>query len=1301
MKRLVGVIVLLASLVADAKDFRIEEAKLYERFDAKKGPFCSVKPFKAFVPMDWRGKVVEFVAFAQNGTMELKVNECDLGRMMPPVGVVNLSGVIRYGETNDFVVTLHGDGQKLPYSMRDLSRYTMGLSGKKDRPVFRVTDPVRITDVFAKTSWRERRVDFEVEIEKFGEFEASRAFDGKSTLVVDVQDEASNVVKTLRRDIVLTNGINLVTFGESWPDARTWELNAPYLYTAKVTLESAHASRVSHVFTFGFREYWRDGKDIYLNGHKCHFRIAYPQYARAEGVSFLRLIGYNAVIMPHAHQSFPTEYPTPEFAADLDRMGIAIFGALPSINKLREGVRGGESRREYERYVKLCLRRLRNHPSLAAFYTSVNSNCPIWNNHPDKIAQIPDESAQARNIDEACEIARKVFPGVLYYSHADGSCGDISSNNSYLNWTPLQEREDWLEQWSEKGLWPYQAAEWGQPYLGSYYNVTEFCGTEYWSIYWGERAYEEEPEEAARQLQYLSLRGFHGHGHGSREIWKFPLFWDLQKLFAWRSNRAYRSDGLGGGLLYFNIYEGWGDPQERYKKYDPICGYFLLGSCTNFFNVGDAKPSWANPNFDGYQWGNKDLCCYIGGSPRHTDKTHAYYAGEKIEKQLVVIWDGPGEKSVKCRVQSAACGVDKTFDVKLKTGDIRKLPFEVIAPNVKEKTSYRIVADFGGEWTDAFDIEVYPKYEVTPVVRPGFFASLFGAKQPTVKLFDPKGESEDVLKALGIAYEKIASLNELRDEPAYVVIGKNAMENNSFDVTPAQIISGLRILMLPQTPQTLEGIGFRVQDTMSRQLYAQDRSLGLCDDELSYWRGAPKYGKGAHGSVMDHNTRRGPRWTRIHTVAGLVLEAPQEVGFIPQIDGEFDMNYAALMTFSCGKGAIHFCTLDFERRMGVDPAATRVARAVFRDFLTAENPAPAEVRILRNGARDTWPEVCSAAEEGTSFVIVANDRLAREAGFGLRACETCRVAKADSPAFKGCGQNLWRWREPISAQAITTAPAGWQVSADGFAAEGRIGAGRIVFIQADAEALINRYNDKGDKNWGRKHRNVSYSAEHARQLVARVATNLGAQPSEKVLKRLLYVDDGQPFDNVPHFQVLGPFAAKDETKAQLDVVFPGEDYAIRGDSNPNPVFNLPQGGTANWRPTVLSDENGKVDLASRCSDTISSVHYAQGVIKSECERDAILKLGCDWRMIVWLNGEKIYRSEGGPKDAIFPVKVHLKKGENVLAVKIGGGLMGNAFWVKVERPKSVRIRKNAFDGPLPSLYRLEYPARDPYTFTYW
>ena len=95
MKRQVCAIVALAAFVAGAKDFRIEEAELHERFDEKKGPFCSVKPFKAFVPMDWRGKVVEFVAFAQNGTMELKVNECDLGRMMPPVGVVNLSGVIR------------------------------------------------------------------------------------------------------------------------------------------------------------------------------------------------------------------------------------------------------------------------------------------------------------------------------------------------------------------------------------------------------------------------------------------------------------------------------------------------------------------------------------------------------------------------------------------------------------------------------------------------------------------------------------------------------------------------------------------------------------------------------------------------------------------------------------------------------------------------------------------------------------------------------------------------------------------------------------------------------------------------------------------------------------------------------------------------------------------------------------------------------------------------------------------------------------------------------------------------------
>jgi hypothetical protein len=49
----------------------------------------------------------------------------------------------------------------------------------------------------------------------------------------------------------------------------------------------------------------------------------------------------------------------------------------------------------------------------------------------------------------------------LYFSHADGREADISSSNLYFNFTPLQEREEWLSQWATNGILPWYAAEFG------------------------------------------------------------------------------------------------------------------------------------------------------------------------------------------------------------------------------------------------------------------------------------------------------------------------------------------------------------------------------------------------------------------------------------------------------------------------------------------------------------------------------------------------------------------------------------------------------------------------------------------------------------------------------------------------------------------------------------------------------------------------------------------------------------------------------------------------------------------------
>ena len=272
--------------------------------------------------------------------------------------------------------------------------------------------------------------------------------------------------------------------------------------------------------------------------------------------------------------------------------------------------------------------------------------------------------------------------------------------------------------------------------------------------------------------------------------------------------------------------------------------------------------------------------------------------------------------------------------------------------------------------------------------------------------------------------------------------------------------AGLNIVVLPQESSTWQAFGLRPMDAMTRMLWARDPSLRLTDDMLAYWRGAPKYGTKDWGPVMSHTKQRGPRWTRNHVVAGLVLQIPEQVGYESIISGEFDMNYAAVLRFRSGRGAITYCTLDFENRMGVDPAATEVARQVLANAAAKREDRPSAALYVKEDDKASWSALKAKAESGAVVLVENNARLAKEAGLALAAPAEVRKAKpATGEAFRGIGPELWRWSDRLDVTKVTAAPAPFAVSADGLVAEAKIGAGRVVFLMVPRGQLLSRYRD--------------------------------------------------------------------------------------------------------------------------------------------------------------------------------------------------------------------------------------------------
>ena len=107
------------------------------------------------------------------------------------------------------------------------------------------------------------------------------------------------------------------------------------------------------------------------------------------------------------------------------------------------------------------MRTWRNYPCIVAASTGVNQMCPERNMRPEILGQVREEGGVVDNIEFAAGVAREMNPNCLYFSHADGTEADISSSSLYFNFTPLQEREEWLSQWATNGILPWYAAEFG------------------------------------------------------------------------------------------------------------------------------------------------------------------------------------------------------------------------------------------------------------------------------------------------------------------------------------------------------------------------------------------------------------------------------------------------------------------------------------------------------------------------------------------------------------------------------------------------------------------------------------------------------------------------------------------------------------------------------------------------------------------------------------------------------------------------------------------------------------------------
>lgn len=401
---------------------------------------------------------------------------------------------------------------------------------------------------------------------------------------------------------------------------------------------------------------------------------------------------------------------------------------------------------------------------------------------------------------------------------------------------------------------------------------------------------------------------------------------------------------------------------------------------------------------------NRPLLAWIAGKPeRFTSKDHIFRPGEALEKQLIVINNSRvtvranaswtldlGKSEVSADVDMLNHPLTRLADtlshsegeregvrgnlvaVRAVTGERREaedersptriagrtnvvvvtgqqehVPLRFVLPTNLAPGEYRLTAkvefDTGEVQTDEFAIHVLPNRAPLQMDN-------------RIALFDPKGETTELLRTLGMRFESVDVTTDLAGFDV-LVVGKGALTVDGPAPDIRRVSDGLKVLVFEQTSEVLEKrFGFRVTEYGLRNVFPRvpdhPALAGLRAEHLRDWRGSatllppelkyelnPKYNGAPTVKWCDLPVTRLWRCGNQGNVASVLIEKPVRGDFLPLVDGGFSLQYSPLLEFREGRGLVLFCQLDVTGRTERDPAAERLTGNLL-EYVSSWAPAP-------------------------------------------------------------------------------------------------------------------------------------------------------------------------------------------------------------------------------------------------------------------------------------------------------------------------------------------------------------------------
>jgi hypothetical protein len=937
------------------------------------------------IPGDWAGRRIVLSADYLNSRAVAYLDGQPVGDIKFPGGELDVTQACHPGATHVlslFVEALPLKGVLLSYTDTNTAREVKGQVPRRGLcgDVFLESTPAgpRIGDVRVDTSVRRGEMTCDAALEGLER-------DQPYALRAQIRSEGAVLREFTSRAFQAGDvAAGRMAFSAAWCPDRLWDLHTPQnVYTLAVSLVDG-AGKVldsSRNVRFGFREFWIDGRDFYLNGTRIHLSAvpldnaqvgaAWATYAGArESLERLKSFGINFVYThnygcePGSHLSFTEVLRA---AADV---GMLVAFSQPHFAHYDWRDPEGDSTGNYARHAEFYVRQAQNHPSVVAYATSHNATGYEEDMNPDLIDGVRDPRGPggAKSVERplrAEKIIRGIDPGRIVYHHSSGNLGAMHTSNFYPNFAPIQELSDWFEHWATEGTKPVFTCEYGAPFswdwsmyrgwykgersFGSARVPWDFCLSEWNSQFVGDAAFRTSAAEQAN-LRW-EARQFRDGKLWNR--WDYPhslnskLFDERYPIFARYLNynwRAFRTWGVSAispwehdqfWKLRENVDKGRRELSVDWENLQrPGFSPDYLAQRYERMDLAFERADWVpTPAARALLRNNLPRLGWIAGKPTaFTSQDHQFYPGQTVEKQAVVINDSR---------EVTRCAVDWALDlpvsrsgkqqVTVPTGDQARIPLTFQLPETTAPGEYHLAATFkfesGDIQEDAFTIHVRPRPPAPQL-------------QASVAVFDPRGETREWLDRSGIRYQSVDAGADLAHYDM-LVVGKSALtlDGPAPDIT--RVRDGLRVVLFEQTAEVLEQrFGFRVAEYGLRQVFPRTADHPLTalttSEDWRDWCGAAtlqpprlKYElRPRLGPTVTWCDIRVPHLWRCGNrgnVASVLIEKPARGDFLPILDGGFSLQYAPLLEYREGRGLVMFCQMDVTGRTEADPTAEALA----------------------------------------------------------------------------------------------------------------------------------------------------------------------------------------------------------------------------------------------------------------------------------------------------------------------------------------------------------------------------------------